>query len=227
MTRRISRKEMKTDEFVETAVEASHWLEENWQQVVKGAVALAVIGAIVGFVFWYRASNRKAAEELLAKGIQVYQQAETNGFADSAAVEEALQTFSEAADRGGSAAAGSSARYFQGASLIRLGRAEEAVPVLEELTDESLTPTLAWSAEALYAEALAGAGQLERATEVLEGMAASTDASYPPGQALLQLARLQRRAGNAEQARQLLQRVTEEYPQSAAAMEAGQMLAAP
>ena len=41
MTRRITRKEMKKDEFVETAVEASHWLEDNWQQVVKGAIAVA------------------------------------------------------------------------------------------------------------------------------------------------------------------------------------------
>ena len=227
MTRRITRKEMKTDEFVETAVEASHWLEKNWQQVVKGAVALAVIGAIIGFVFWYRAHNRNQAEELLARGIHTYQQAEAAGFADSAAVEEALALFAESADRSGSAPAGRSARYFQGASLIRLGRAEEAVTVLEDLSSENLTPTLAWSSEALFAEALAGAGQFERAVEVLETMAATTDTTNPPGQALLQLARLHQRQGNQEEARELLQRVTEEFPQSAAAMEAGPMLAAP
>lgn len=227
MTRRITRKEMKTDEFVETAVEASHWLEKNWVQVVKGAIALAVIGAIIGFVFWYRGHNRAQAEKLLARGIHSYQQAEAAGFADSAAVKEALSLFGEAADRAGNAPAGQSARYFQGAALIQLGRAEEAVPVLEELTSGTLTPTLDWSADALYAEALAAAGQIERAAEVLETMSASTDPTHPPGQALLQLARLQQRQGNLEEARQLLQRVTEEFPESAAAMEAGQALAVP
>ena len=45
MARRITRKSMKQDEFVEAAFDAGEWLEENWRIVV---IALAGVGARTG-----------------------------------------------------------------------------------------------------------------------------------------------------------------------------------
>ena len=224
MARRISRKEMKHDEFVETAVEAGHWLEENWPMVVKGAIALAVLAAVIGFVFWQLARSRDQAEELLARGIGLYQQAETTGFALAGDLEAALALFEESAGKTGSGAAGQSARYYQGASLLQLGRADEAVDVLEALSAESLPPTLASSTQVLFAEALASGGQIERAIEQLQTVADTPDSIYPPEQALLRLAQVYADEGEAEQAREVLRRITQQYPQSAAAMEANSRL---
>jgi predicted negative regulator of RcsB-dependent stress response len=227
MTRRITRKEMKTDEFVETAVEASHWLEENWPLVAKAAAAILVLGAIIGIGFWSMSRSRAKAEAILSQGIQQYQQAELSGFSDPADLEAALTLFQEASGRTAAGAAGRSARYFEGATLLRLDRAEEAAKVLDDLVVEELEPTLAVSSNVLLAEALAGVGQSERAISLLETVAGTPDSLYPPDQALLLLARIHMQQGDKARARDTWQRIAEQYPQSAGAVEATRLLATP
>ena len=46
---RISRKELKRDEFVEATKEAEHWLEENWQLVAKIAAGIAAVYPVLPF----------------------------------------------------------------------------------------------------------------------------------------------------------------------------------
>ena len=218
---------MKKDEFVETAVEASHWLEDNWQLVVKGAIAVVALGAIIGFGFWAMGRSRTQAKNQLSQAIQRYQQAELAGFPDPEELEAALAMFQEASEKTAAGAAGLSARYFQGAALLRLDRADEAVEVLDDLAGEDLEPTLAATTDVLLAEALAGAGSAERAIGLLETVASTPDSLYPPDQALLLLGRIHREQGDVERAHDTWQRIAEQYPQSPGAMEANRLLALP
>jgi TolA-binding protein len=224
MARRITRKEMKRDELVETAVDASNWLEENWQTVVKGAVAVAFVGALALLWYWYVGHSRAQAELLLAQGMQKFAQAAESGYENTAEVEDALALFEESASKSGRSQAGRSATYYQGAALLRLGRGSEAIEVLENLSRKELAPTLASATQVLLAEALVAEGQPGRAIGLLEEVADASDAAFPPDQALLLLGKIHMRRGDTNQAREVWQRITMDYPQGSAAMEANRLL---
>jgi TolA-binding protein len=227
MARRLTRKEMKHDEFVETAVEAGAWLEQNWQTAVKVAAAVVVVGAIALFWWWYATNSKAQAADILAEGIEAYGQAAADDFANTADVEAALALFERSVAKSENSPAGRSASYYQGVALIQLGRADEAIGVLEDLAAEDLPPTLAGNARVILAEALASSGQAERAVVMLQEIADDPDAFYPPEQALLTLGKIHLRQGNVEQAHEVWQRITEEYPRTAGAIEANRLLVAP
>lgn len=225
--RRLTQKEMKRDEFVESAMDAGQWLEQNWPMLAKAvAGAVVVVLLVIAFV-WYGRHNQEQAGVLLAQGMQRYQQAEAAGFADAAQVEEALGYFEQAVDRSSGSPAGQSASYFRGAALYRLGRVDEAVDVLGDLAGADTAPTLSGSARALLAETLAAKGESERAITLLEELADDPESAFPPDQALLRLGRVYRSVGNEAEARRVWERIGRDYPQSAGAAEAGQLLVAP
>jgi len=227
MARRLTQKEIKRDEFVESAVDASQWLEQNWPTVAKAAAGRVVVAALVMAFIWYGRHNQERAATLLAQGMQRYEQAEAAGFADASQVEEALGFFEQAADRSSGSPSGQSARYFQGAALLRLGRAEEASSVLDDLVGEELAPTLRGSARVLLAETLAARGEGDRAITLLEEVAGDPDSAFPPDQALLRLGHVYRGLGNEDEARKVWERIGRDYPQSVGAAEASRLLVAP
>jgi hypothetical protein len=120
-----------------------------------------------------------------------------------------------------------SARYYQGAALLRLGRGDEAVAVLEDLSASKATPTLVSSAKVLLSEALTATDQADRGIDLLREVAEDPTASFPPDQALLLMARVRKGQGDTAEARRIWQRIAEEYPQSAGAAEANRLLATP
>ena len=187
MTRRITRKEMKKDEFVESAVEAGHWIEENWQTVVGWAIGVLAIGAVAFGIYAYSGYSRDQAEMALADGIRLYQAADEQDGGSAEQLETALARFDEAAGRMAAGPAGKTAVFYRGAALYRLGRVDEAIEVLESLSAGDLPPTLSGSADALLARALADGGQTDRALETLERLSLATDTPYPPDLALLQI----------------------------------------
>jgi tetratricopeptide (TPR) repeat protein len=185
MARRLTRKEMKHDEFVETAWEAGAWLEENWQTAAKVAAAVVVVGAIALFWWWYTTNSKAQAADLLAEGIAAYGEAAADDFADTAGVEAALQIFEQSIDKAESSPAGRSASYYRGVALIQLGRVDEAIEALEELTSKDLPPTLAANTRVILADALASSGQAGRPRRVLParpGPVVAGQDSYATGQ---------------------------------------------
>jgi predicted negative regulator of RcsB-dependent stress response len=227
MTRRLTRKELlKQDEFVDSAVEATHWIEENWRTVVVWAVVALVIGGIALGIWGYRGYSREQAEAHLADGIRLYQQAEAAGFENPQDVEAALAEFDDAAGRMAAGPAGLTATYYRGAALYRLGRLDDAAQLLDGLSKRNLPKSLAGSTDALRAEILADRNEPDRAIEILERLSAAEDPTYPPDLALVRIGKIHQAQGDIEQAREVWQRVTEEYPQSNGAMEAGRLLSA-
>jgi tetratricopeptide (TPR) repeat protein len=221
---RISRKELKRDEFIEATKEAENWLEENWRLVLQILGIVAVVGLLVGGWFWYAKHNREQAVSLLDEGMQTYRTAEGGGFADTAGLESALTSFDAAAQKGGSAPVGRVADYYRGATLFRLGRYDEAIAALQRVADRAETPSLAGSASALIAEVHVARGDREQAIAVLEALVDAEPPTYPVDQALLELGELYQEAGDGERARELWQRILDEYPARGAAGEARQLL---
>jgi tetratricopeptide (TPR) repeat protein len=220
---RFSRKDLKHDEFVETAVDIGQWLEDHWRSVATWGGAVVVVAAVVALVIWNNARTREQTRQILADGMSRYQQAETTAVGVDEELREALALFEEAAERGG--AAGEVARYYQAATLGRLGRVDEALPLLEQLVEAGLQqPTLAGSAQSLLASLYVETGQADRAIELLTRLADEIEPSFPADQALAQLARLHEDRGDVEEARRIWQRIIDEYPGTAGATEAGAAL---
>jgi tetratricopeptide (TPR) repeat protein len=224
VARRLRRKDMKKDEFVETIFDFGQWLEDNWPKVLRWAGVVVLI-VVLGLCWhWYSGYSEEKAVDTLAQGMTRYKQAEMGGFTSNAALDDALALFEEANGFSKRSAAGKSALFYQGATLYRLGRFEEAIPVLQRVNGYDDPPTLQGLSGALLADVYAGAGQTDKAISQLEEMAAEEEAAYPADQALLQLARIHRESGNLEESNNVLRRIAEEFPQSAGAMEANSLL---
>ena len=221
---RISRKELKKDEFVEAAFDVRDWLKRYWRSVLKAVVPVVVVGLIVLAWFWNAQRIEREAQELLAQGTYRFRQAEADAFIDFDLLGEALTLFEQAAERGGSSPAGKVARYYQGVALYRLGRLEEAIATLDTLQlDAGDSPSLG-AAKSLLADLLVESGQADLAINMLSQLAEEPDSTYPPDLALLQLGRIHKAQGNLEEARRSWSRVVDEYPQSLAAQQASRLL---
>jgi predicted negative regulator of RcsB-dependent stress response len=224
MAKKITQKQLKHDEFVDAAFDFGHWLEEHWVQVAASiAVATVVAVGFVAWKAWARHGEERAAVRL-AQAIDRYEQAEDSGFVDRESLDAALETFDDVSAAVGDGP-GRVARFYRGATMFHLDRLDEARADLERVVaDSGVSDTLGASAQLLLAQVEVTAGRTDEAVALLQGLADQPDAAVPPGEALLELGRIQQLAGHSDEARRQWQRVVDEYPQSVAASEANSLL---
>jgi predicted negative regulator of RcsB-dependent stress response len=224
MARKITRKELKQDEFVDAAVDLGHWLEKNWQVVARwGAVVVVVVLLTVGWVAWAR-HTREQAEVRLAAALVTYDRLEADGFSDSGELEKTLgELTSVAEDAGGSAA--SVARLYRGSALFQLERYDEAEKELKDVVDTSAqSSTLFATAHSVLANVYQATGRTDDAVRVLDELLDAPEARVPADQTLLQIGQIYSAAGQDDAAREHWQRVVDEYPDGIAASEARELL---
>jgi hypothetical protein len=213
MARRITRKSMKQDEFVEAAFDAGEWLEENWRIVV---IALAgVVGAVLivlGFLSW-RGARQAAAADRFAEGLALYE----------ASPGEALGLFEEASSKAGGSL-GDVADLYLGLSHLDSGNVADAGRVLQQVADGAANPVLAATARVNLAAALAASGETERAVSLYRELASAETAYYPKEMALLALGKLLIAHGRDGEAQGVLREVVDDYPQTASMTEAQTLL---
>ncbi|MHC4429829.1 MAG: tetratricopeptide repeat protein [Planctomycetota bacterium] len=224
MAKRITRKQMKHDEFVEATFDFAHWLEQHWGKVASWvAVAILAVLAVLAWNAMARSRSEKAMERL-AQSIDRYEVAQEQGFADKEELASMLERFEEVASSGGKGA-GQVARFYRGATLFHLDRLDEAREDLERVVSRSgASVTVGATAQMLLARVEIAAGRTDEAVTLLQGLADDPAAVVPPARALLELGRIQEQAGDSEQARLQWQRILDEYPQSVSASEARSLL---
>lgn len=225
MAQRISRKQLKQDEFVDAVGDAGHWLERNWLGALAGvAAALAVVLGVLGWQAWSRHKS-EAAAEILAGGISAYERALAAGDEGTADLEAASDTFDEIATGAGHSPTGEVARFYRGAALYHLGRTDEAIHDLRQVLDHPRTsPTLAATARGMLAQALVAAGRGEEAVALLEAALEAADAGVSPDLVLLEIGRIHAAAGRDDEAHRAWQRILDEFPTSGSANEAQRLL---
>jgi tetratricopeptide (TPR) repeat protein len=225
MARRISRKSMKQDEFIEAAFDVGAWIEKHWRTVAAGVGAAIALVLVV--VVWNWSGGRRDAEveRLLSEGLYLYSgPQDTTGAAAKTAsgggrYAEALPLFEKAARLGKGSARSQVAAFYQGASLFRLGRTAEATPILEEVARSASDRPLADAARGMMAEAYAKAGDVDKAAAAYRKLADEPGAAFPPDVALLQLSRILEDHGKTQEALQVLQEIATKYPQGPAIAE--------
>ncbi len=220
-TAKITKKDMKQDEFIDGVFDFGEWLEVHWKRVAIGTGA--AVALVLAFVAW-NAMREHASEEanrLLATGIEAFSPAAgADGQPPAPRYAEALTSFEQAAAAGGSQPIGNVARLLQARTLIALSRGAEAILVLEGLVagrDKGLEA----EAKVMLAEASEAAGNPERAATLLEELASpGKGATYPQDAALLLLGGLRERQGKTEDATRAYADPLARYPQSPFAAEA-------
>jgi predicted negative regulator of RcsB-dependent stress response len=216
----LTRKEIKHDEFLETATEATHWLEDNWKLVVGilGGFLLLLI-VVTGWRQW-SASQDAEAQSALADAQAAYLAVDDPFAEDPPTLDEALAGFRDVAESAGGRAPGSVARFYEGIVLLRMERAEEAIAPLRAAADGASEPLLRQNALVALARAQASGGDLAAASEILRSIADDEEATFPPEEALAVLAELQADAGDATASRATLQEIVERFAGSPAARRA-------
>jgi predicted negative regulator of RcsB-dependent stress response len=221
-TKKITRKDLQQDEFIETVFDFGEWLEKNWKRLAMWAGAV-VVAVLVGFA-WVAMRGRAAdeANALLAKGMEaLHPDPGADGKAPAANPSDALTDFQQAASKGGSQAVGDVARLYQARALIALNRASEATPILDPLS-KSGNDRIAAQAKITLAEAAASSGDFDRAASILQDLASSAGAGYPPDGAMMLLAQLRERQGKPGEAKKIYDDIVAKYANGGFAAEARQ-----
>ena len=226
-TRRISRHEMRHDEFVDTMGQFSLWVEKNWQQVgaIAGGVVLLIV-VIFGVSTWVSHARANATERLaratallnapiLAAGANPSDPIAPS-FPNRAARAQASLTALDAANP--SSAARPLAEYFRGVALLQLDKAAEAEAAFQKAADSADQALLKGLARQGLAAAAEKKGDLAGAEQKLRTLADSPE-GYPKDLVLYELSRVQTQAGRPADANQTLQQLAKEFPDSPLAAE--------
>ena len=235
------------------ATERHHLKENELSQVLSAATArfsqdrrsvglaigvvVLVLAAAGGYWGWKtRAENR--AQTLLGDAIVVLQspvvepkqgvKPDTGSYTTvQARTEAALVKLTEVFNQYPSTKAGISARYYAAAALAMLGRPAEALTRYQEVVDRAGNDNFyGRMAQLGVVEASAEAKQYDRAISAAQAMVSRVgDESIPRDALLMQLGRVQVAAGKKVEAKQTLDKVIAEFPESAYLEEAKQLLA--
>ncbi len=232
--RRITRKEMKRDEFVTAMGRITEWMEENARQVLfigGGLVAVAILSV---FVWQYLAQREAKASLLLARGVEMFHAGvegiEGSGRPDGPAYASPEEKYRAVLDQMDAliqtyprSQAGRLALYYKGMVLTHLSKPKDAVAALQGFLSSSPRSFAAPMARAALARALADAGEPQKALEEYEQLSRG-EGAYPPDAALFEMGICLEKMGKKDDAKRVYERITREFPNSEYSQEAQERL---
>ena len=233
MPRRLTRRQIKQDQFVGLVDRAAHWLTANWRQA---AIGLGVPLALA-LLYWAGAallgSRTAAASRALTAALETYNAPVGTTVPATAKVffatdQERLNAAEKAFDR--------IARRYWLTPQSRLatlhlaniaaqrGDNAKAVRLLSEITEKrTADPVVAQAMLSLIRLRIA-AGEAQQLVPDLEAMIDGKDPRLPRDVALYQLAQLREREGRQDEATRLYRKLVETYTESPYLYEARQRL---
>lgn len=220
MARKITQKELKHDEFVEAGLDFGHWIEEHWQTAAKWlAVGLLAVVAFLAALSWSHRAQAKA-RVALASAIDRYDEAQSVQFADRAELESIIDELA----RIDSGDAGMISSFYRGSAYFQLGRFDDARSALSPVAASGSGGTLGATAGLMLARTEWAAGNHDEAMEIIDRMIADATCGIPGSQLLVESGRLLAERGETASARERWQRVIDEFPDSAAAVDARRLV---
>ncbi len=233
-TRKLTRKEMKQDEFVSTVGRITLWVEENLTTLLWGAAAVVVVVALgYGFVSW-RAGRAMEAHGALSVVVETYSAPvgsalpQNPGQATFATEEDKFRTVLLLADgviqNHGSSDAGQLARLYRGLAAFELEENEAARADFETVLAGNASHFLAPQARRKLAEMDERAGNLDQACDAYRQLTQQASAVLPEELSLLDLARCLAAKGEREESGATYQRILDDFPASVYVTEARNLL---
>ena len=220
MGRRITRKQLKQDEFISTGDSVMRWVIANWRPFVFGLGALC----LVILAWWagtrFTSSRSEHASYLLHQATTAVDAAVQGG--DAAAAEQKLQ---EVIDRYGRTEQADTARILKARLMIDRGDRDGARALLVEVSDRRGGDAIGRVATLDLVHLQITTGQATEVVPQLEAMVLGEDVRLPRDVALYELGELFVATQDPGRARSYYQRLVDEFPESPYRAQASQRLA--
>lgn len=234
--RRITRKQMKKDEFVSTVSKITVYVEEHWKAFTYGAGALAAVILIVFLSVVYMQHREEKLKQTLNRGIE-YFHAPIAGESEQTTAsilpsfktekercEEALKIFKEILTDAPRSKVAPLALYYSGLSHFHLEMYKEAATDLEKFLEQAEGTLLRDVARSSLAQAYFKEKNYESSAKIWSELAEDQTALYPRADALLHLAEVKVAQGSREEALEIYKKIIDEFPGTVAAMEASNFI---
>lgn len=233
MPRRLTRRQIKKDQFVGLVDRAAHWLTENWRQA---AIGLGVPLALA-LLYWagatLLASRTTAASQALTSALETYNA--PVGTTVPATAKEFFATDQERLNAAEKAFDRIASRYrlTPQARLARLhlaniaaqrGDSAKAIRLLSDIAESRKADPVVAQAMLSLIRLRVAAGEAQLVVPDLEAMADGKDPRLPRDVALYQLAQVREREGRQDEAARLYRKLAETYTESPYLYEARQRL---
>ena len=215
MGRRITRKQLKEDEFVSAFDSLMMWMSDNWRPFA------AALGAVVVLILlWWAGSQWSGARaakasDLLDQATTAYEEAGgPTADPEGSALAEAETLFEQVVDRFHRTDQADMARLYLARIQISRGELGAARTVLLRLAERSPDTALGRLATLDLIHLRIASGQGAEVAAELEAVVAGRDDSLPRDTALYELGTLLVNERSYERAREVLGTLVEEFPAS-------------
>jgi TolA-binding protein len=233
------RRHLKQNEFAETAARMSGVVAEHGSRIGLGLGIAAVVLAVAGGVYYWRARTADQAGALLGVAMSAASGAiappsTLPGAAqppgtfptEQARAEAAIKAYAEVVREYPNTEAATIAGYQLASEYLAAGKFGEAEAQFKKMVDKEGTSFYGWMARLGLAQTYLQAGRTDEAIKAYSELAAARDTALPIDGVLMELARANLKAGKSQDARASLKRVVDEFPDSGYAADAKQQLAA-
>jgi outer membrane protein assembly factor BamD (BamD/ComL family) len=214
---RITKKEMKQDKFVTYSLKVSEWIQKHLNEVLMGVGAVILVGAIVFFILSSQAKKERNATRLLGKASIELQ---------AGNIEEAVANLQTVVnDYGGTKSAGR-ASFFLATAHYYVGDYDQAQSMFEKYLKEYKGDIMfSTSAQAGIADCHMQRGNYILAAEEFVKAASLNPDGFLAPQYLLRAALAYLKADQKGKAREVLDKLIKEYPDSREMHQAKEQLA--
>ncbi|MCU0293197.1 MAG: tetratricopeptide repeat protein [Thermoanaerobaculaceae bacterium] len=231
MGRRLTRKQIKQDEFITFVDRAVHWLGSNWRQAAVGLGGALVVAMVVWGVRSFVASRGGAAGEALGKAIATYvapvgsaapADAKIKFATDTERLAAAEKAFGDVKSKYSLTSESRMARLYLARIAMDRNDKEKAIRELSELASKHSDEPVVRLAMLNLVRLRVAKGEGSQLVKDLEAMVAGKDPRLPRDVALFQLAQLWEHDGKPEEASKLYRKLADEFPESPYRSEAQQ-----
>ncbi len=214
---RITKKEMKQDKFVTFSLKLSELFQKHLNQILIVVGAAVVVVAVIFFIFSSRAKRERKAAELFGK---VHLELQVGN------IEAAVSDLQELVGKYGSSKNAGQATYYLASAYFYARDYSQAQTWFEKYLDKySQDPLLASSARAGIGDCHLQRGEYQPAGEDFAKAVSLDPSGFLASQYLVKAADAYLNADMKDQAREMLNRVLLEYPDSREARQAKEKLA--
>jgi predicted Zn-dependent protease len=232
--RRLTRKQMKQDQFVSFVDRGMHWLNQNWRQATTGLGVVLVVAVGWWGVSAFLGSRTKAAAQAMAQALEIYQapvgstaaaDASIKFATDSERLSAAEKAFQSVRSRFKFTPQARVAELFLARVAVDRGDLTQAIELLTDLTARRSDNPLVRLAMLDLIRLRIDKGEGIQLVGELEAMASGKDPRLPPDAALFELAQVWDREGQPGEATKTYRKLVEGFPDSPYLPEAQQYLA--
>lgn len=232
MGRRLTRRQIKKDEFITLMDRMVHWLTENWRQAIIGLGGALAVGLLWWAFTLILGSRTAAATRALDEAVQIMEAPVGAGapadakvkFANERERQEAAAKALAKVRRYWFTPQARMARVLQARLALEKGDAEAAMRELAAVASHRAADPAVRAATLDLMRLRLASGQVEAAISDLEAMASGKDKRLPQDMAMFELASAYERVGKVQQAQELLRKLVENFPDSSYRVEAQRRL---